>query len=513
MQVHLMNPEQAFDWRQPLPDGARDLAHDLALDGVLSVMAGDDAFIRRVMEHALLCSVADTRVIRYRQAALQDCLNHSLVIREMYDLVCETLEKRRRYYLSGLASSPSSKLHAASDLIEMMAGSLSLLRDVATDARDLFQSEGLRALITRLEQDLSEEYLDQMKSCLRELKFKDGIHIGMQLGRGGKGVDYVLRGPGARPSTWRILSKRRPTHSFRIADRDEAGYRALADIQDRGLLDVSKAVVQAAENMVDFFVQLKTEIAFYLGCVHLINHLRTLQLPLCVPDPLDPESRGMRFDGLYDVGLALEVGGQVVGNTLSAEDVSLVVVTGANQGGKSTFLRSLGLAQLFMQCGMYVPAKAYEMSMAQEVQSHFSRMEDAGMDRGKLDDELSRMSDVVDSIGPHSLLLMNESFAATNEREGAEIARGVVEALVDSGVKVVFVTHLWAFAEEWYNAPHHGVLFLRAERLSDGSRSYKMIQGPPLETSFGVDLYRQIFTKTENLAEIADMAGCGRGET
>ncbi len=498
MQVSLMHPEQAFDWRQPLPDGTRDLAHDLALDGVIRVMAADDPFVAHVMEHAVLCSVADPQVIRYRQAVLADVLAYPHVIRAMYDLVVETLEKRRRHFWGGLASSSSSQLQAALDLIVLMVESMAHLRAVARDSRDLFGSEGLCAFTLRLEQDLSDEYLNQVKARLRDLKFKNGLHIGMRLGRGGKGVGSVLRGPEIRNAGWQRLAHREPSYSFRIADRDEAGYRALADIQNRGLHDVATTVVQAAEHMVGFFLQLKAELAFYLGCARLVNRLKELQLPLCVPDPVETGSRVMRFDGLYDVGLPLDVGGPVVSNRLNADGVSLIVVTGANQGGKSTFLRSMGLAQLFMQCGMYVPAKVYAMSVATSVYSHFARTEDAGMDRGKLDDELARMSQIVEIVSPGSLLLMNESFAATNEREGAAIARGVVEAFVESGVKVVFVTHLWACAEEWYRASYPRTVFLRAERLPDGQRSFRMIAGPPLETSFGADLYRQIFAVDED---------------
>ena len=494
MRVNLMHPEQAFDWRQPLPDGTRDLAQDMALQGVIGVMAADDPFVTQVMERALLCSLQDPAVIRYRQAVLADVLAHPQVIQAMYDLVVETLEQRRHHFWGGLASSPSSKLHAAVDLIGLMGENLVHLRDVARDSRALFRSEGLCAFTLRLDQDLSDDYLNHVKNRLRDLKFKNGFHMGMRLGRGGKGAGYVLKGPEPRRVGWPRLARREPSYSFHIADRDEAGYRALGDIRNRGLHDVSATVVQAAEHIAGFFLQLKAELAFYLGCARLVNHLRDLELPLCVPDPAEVDSSVMRFDGLYDVGLALNVGRRVVSNSLDADDVSLIVVTGANQGGKSTFLRSIGLAQLFMQCGMYVPATAYQMSVATGVYSHFSRREDAGMDRGKLDDELARMSQIVEAISPGSLLLMNESFAATNEREGAEIARGVVDALVESGVKVIFVTHLWTLAEEWYRASSPETLFLRAERFRDGQRSFKMIAGPPLETSFGADLYRQIFT-------------------
>ncbi|EGD50050.1 DNA mismatch repair protein MutS domain protein [Thermoanaerobacter ethanolicus JW 200] len=63
------------------------------------------------------------------------------------------------------------------------------------------------------------------------------------------------------------------------------------------------------------------------------------------------------------------------------------------------------------------------------------------MKSGKLDEELSRMSDIVDNIKPNSMVLFNESFAATNEREGSEIARQIITALIEKRIKVFFVTH------------------------------------------------------------------------
>ena len=115
------------------------------------------------------------------------------------------------------------------------------------------------------------------------------------------------------------------------------------------------------------------------------------------------------------------------------------------------------------------------------------------MEQGKLDEELSRMRDITDHIAPGSLLLCNESFASTNEQEGSEIGRQIVRALVDSGVRVVFVTHLFDLAHSFYSAPAGNTLFLRPERRDDGRRTFRLLPGEPLSTSYGPDLYRQIF--------------------
>jgi DNA mismatch repair ATPase MutS len=82
-----------------------------------------------------------------------------------------------------------------------------------------------------------------------------------------------------------------------------------------------------------------------------------------------------------------------------------------------------------MQCGMFVAARQLRADARAGVFTHCKREEDASMESGKLDEELGRMSGILDQMTPGSMLLCNESFASTNEREGAEIARQIVRAL------------------------------------------------------------------------------------
>ena len=132
------------------------------------------------------------------------------------------------------------------------------------------------------------------------------------------------------------------------------------------------------------------------------------------------------------------------------------------------------------------------------------------MTSGKFDEELSRMNALADMLGPHALILFNKSFASTNEREGSEIARQIVTALLDSGLKVFFVTHLYPFAHAMEEMNLQSSLFLRAERREDGSRTFKLIEGKALETSFGEDLYKKIFgaeaTSQESPAKLREIA-------
>ena len=196
---------------------------------------------------------------------------------------------------------------------------------------------------------------------------------------------------------------------------------------------------------------------------------------------------------LYDPCLALVAGARVVGNEVAADGKHLVLITGANRGGKSTFLRSIGLAQLMMQSGMFVAASAFRATVHDRLLTHFKREEDAEMRSGKLDEELGRMRRIVDLVTPGSLVLLNESFASTNEREGSQIARQIVRALLDSGINVCYVTHLHDLAVGFRDQGRPDVLFLRAERTADGRRTFRVVEGEPLATSHGGDLYRRVF--------------------
>ena len=291
----------------------------------------------------------------------------------------------------------------------------------------------------------------------------------------------------------RIFAEKPPAYTFHLHPRDESGARALSELNDRGINLVANALAQSTDHILSFFSMLRTELAFYVGCLNLHGQLDQKGEPMSFPLPVAPGERRHSFNGLYDVCLALTLKQRIVGNDVNADNKDLVIITGANQGGKSTFLRSIGVSQLMMQCGMFVPAESFCSNVCDGLFTHYKREEDTTMKSGKFDEELSRMSDIVDNLTPNSMLLFSESFAATNEREGSEIARQIIRALLEKRIKIFFVTHLYEFAHGFYDKKMENAIFLRAERQSDGGRTFKLIEGEPLQTSYGEDLYNRIF--------------------
>lgn len=494
MKVRLMHPQKDMEWRRGPSPQEQVLIHDLGLNPLLDVMSGGDELVRAVAIHTLLSSLGDVSSISYRQAILQDAIAHPEWLRMLYQLASDALDSRKRSYFGMYARHSTSILHESASLLEILITMLRRLQKSTNEQPENIQSQGLIDFASRIQEQLPIDYLDGLELHVKALQGRQGYLFSGRLDWTLKGTDLQLRRRTEPVTRWRrIFGHREAEFTFHIPDRDESGFRALSALEDRGVQEVAGALQQSTNHILTFFSQLRAELAFYIGCLNLYQAFLDQQQIICFPEPFDKEWT-LDFTDLVNPSLLLTDKEPVVGNDLHSLDKQLLVITGANHGGKSTFLRSLGLAQLMMQCGMFVAAKTFRATIVPKVHTHFKHEEDVDMQSGKLDEELSRMSDIIDAIQPGDLLLLNESFAATNEREGTDLATEIVQALLDCDIQVIFVTHLHAFANEWFRIGNPAVLFLRAERLADSSRTFKIQEAPPLETSFGPDLYHQTFT-------------------
>jgi DNA mismatch repair ATPase MutS len=495
MKVFLMYKDRDLDLEQPLPVNQRALIQDLELETLIDAMASGDWFLRGVARKVVLSSLRDPEAIRYRQDILRDCLKNPIVIREIYQLSLESLENKRKNWLGIFTDNPGGVLNEALHLMDMFVVLLKRLKQIAEDNAGNFQSAGFTTFFAMIRRELNDAYFAIVQNHLMELRFRNGVLISAELGPGNEGKGHILRKPNTKNKHWmkEVLTQNNPYFTFHISDRDEYGGRALVAYREQGINLVADALAQSADHVDSFLTMLRNELAFYIGCLNLADQLVQIGEPVAFPVPTAANERRHAFHGLYDVCLALTKKQKVIGNEANADHKDLVMITGANQGGKTTFMRSIGLAQLMMQCGMFVAADSFSANVCAGLFTHYKRKEDATMKSGKLDEELSRMSEIVDHLTPNCMALFNESFAATNEREGSEIARQITGALLDRHIKVFFVTHLYEFARGYYDGHAPNVLFLRAGRQSDGSRNFKIVQAEPLQTSFGEDIYYEVF--------------------
>ncbi|MGC2201402.1 MAG: DNA mismatch repair protein MutS, partial [Stellaceae bacterium] len=444
LKARLMHRERDFDVGSEAPPGSEDVVQDLTLAVLFEAMAGGDGFLLEIARKAVLSGLNDVAAVLYRQDILRDCMSNPVIVRDLYDIAVEAIDRERKEYWF-YSHNPSSLLHRSVNVLQMFVGVLRRLRAQADAHAGKFRSDGFTALFANLAKELDDEYLESIDAHIARLKFRHGVLISGRLGTGNLGFDYRLRrlNNEGRPWLQRLFAPRTPAFTFRIHERDEGGARAVAELRDRGINFVANAVAQANDHILGFFRMLRAELAFYVACLNLAEKLSARGLELCFPEPAPSAARRYTARGSYDICLALSSGRPVVANDVDADGKSLLMITGANEGGKSTFLRSLGLAQLMMQCGMFVPARDFCADLCTGIFTHFKREEDAELRHGKLDEELHRLSGLVDLLSPDAMILFNESFQSTNEREGSEIGRQVVRGLLESRMKVCFVTHMY----------------------------------------------------------------------
>ncbi|ODN30547.1 MutS-related protein [Fervidobacterium thailandense] len=492
MKVQLLNVESVDQGQKFIHcSNWLDLVTDLGLEPIIDVMSDGDHYFRTVVTEVLSTPLIDPQAIIYRQQALKDALKNRDVVRRLYEIPIKIRELKRKNWLGILGvKTPSNVLHGARNYLEILVDGLTELRNLADTHAASFESTAFKNFFKMIKNELNDHYLTSLRNHLENLKFTGGVRVISYLGPGCEGTGYTLATPNKVGGLKKLL-KRPKSYTIKLNPRDDAGLNFLEELRNISLQTVAQATACAAEFIEKFFMKLQYETAFYLACINLADKMKELGLPLTFPEPLQADSDHFEFENLYNLSLALISNTSVVPNTLRGIGKRLFVIMGANKGGKTVFLRSVGIAFLMMQAGMFVPASYFTAPVCYGVFTHFRREEDRKLQAGKFEEELVRMRTVLDDMSPHSLLLMNESFSSTNEYEASEIAYQIVTALMENNVTVFYVTHMYDFASRFKNSTE--VLFLEAERRENGERTFKIIESHPTFTSYAVELYKRIF--------------------
>ncbi|WP_240048187.1 hypothetical protein [Crenalkalicoccus roseus] len=338
MKAHLLYPDRDFDPRARLPWSAGALAGDLDLYTLFAAMAERDAFVLEVVQTVVPTGMyEDLATVRHRQDILRDCLDQPSVLRALYAVAVEATESEKRHYLGSMRQYPDWVLRWSVELMADLLVAARKLRSLADRHAAQFRAPAWSAFFAMLQRELGEEFFARAEDHLRQMLFRHGVLFSASLGAGLKGADFVLHRSPPRAGTWfsRLFEPQPESYGFSLNPRDEAGHGIISDLRNRGTAIAASALGQSADHVRDFFAVLRRELAFYVGCVNLQERLVRIGVPICIPSAEPPTTRRLSGRGLYDPCLALKTGGPPVGNDLSADGRDALVITGANQGGKS----------------------------------------------------------------------------------------------------------------------------------------------------------------------------------
>jgi len=243
------------------------------------------------------------------------------------------------------------------------------------------------------------------------------------------------------------------------------------------------------------------EVQFYLAYLDFIRPLKAAGLEFCYPG-VSADDRETDVAGAFDLALAAKLAPRfqdVVSNDfrLSGQE-RIVVVTGPNHGGKTTFARMAGQLHYLASLGLPVPARRARLFLPDQIFTHFEREEDLATLRGKLADELVRIHDALAAATGRSLLVMNESFASTTLRDATFIGERVLAQMTELGLLGVYVT----FIDELASATPACVSMVAAVNPDDpAERTYKIARKPADGLAYATAIARKYWLTYPQLKE------------
>lgn len=194
-----------------------------------------------------------------------------------------------------------------------------------------------------------------------------------------------------------------------------------------------------------------SQISFYLSWLDfiepLIKHGYTFDLP-----KISNADNGEEVHDCFEPRLAislLQENKRAVVNSYHLEDNErIIVVTGANQGGKTTFSRTFGQLHYFASLGLPIPASSARIFIPDVIMTHYSKSEDPDHSRGRLKDDIVRFKAILNNATADSLIIANEAFSSTTALDALEISRIILSTIRKLGCLCVWVTFLDELARE-----------------------------------------------------------------
>jgi len=223
------------------------------------------------------------------------------------------------------------------------------------------------------------------------------------------------------------------------------------------------------------------EIQFYLAFQDLIKAAAHDGLAFTLPVIIDGGPQRIDVRAGFDLALAASSTDRpiVTNDAQLTADQHALVVTGPNQGGKSTYARTIGQVHVLAALGCPVPAREARVRLVDAVLTHFERQEDEWRDTGggKLEDDLIRVHDLLTRTGPRTLLILNETFASTTLADAAELGGRILRHVRDLGAAAVFVT----FVEELAASGDDDVVSMTSTTLPTDPtvRTFRIERRPP----------------------------------
>ena len=404
--------------------------------------------------------------------------------------------------------------------------------------QDKFRSSALKELTAYFSSVFNSDYFDEVKretdECLKILaKGVKSVTVGINFDDMMRPVEAMLisvstdaikkKGKfdwlfGRVGDSGRAIGK---THSLYnenggINDLEAPLFRELKEINSEYISHLDTAIRAYYKKSTEDILTFENQMSFYIGAKRIIEAVRARGLDMTRPKYLPIKERKMNAKGLFDLSFYIQmVGSNPMGSLKDKiitnecrfdDDGRFFVLTGANNGGKTTYTRAVGIIQVFAQAGLYVPCTECEISPVDFIYTHFPKEEEVGLNTSRFTQECKQFKETIDSATRYSLLLLNESIQSTTPTECVYIATELAKIFRCIGVRGIYATHLLELAKslDKINKEVEGdtklvSIVTTVDTTADNKRLYRIIRDEPQEFGYARTIYEKFGVSFEEV--------------
>ncbi|MFO7682777.1 MAG: hypothetical protein R6X34_22290 [Chloroflexota bacterium] len=513
---------------------------DLELERVVAAFCPHEPY-RKVMAPIVYNLCLDPATIRYRQEVLSDLQEQPKLAAVLHNLLPLLDELALFSYRRADEMTTLHKVVARVGELELLHEAVHQLRQAFTALTAPLQSTGLTALYNHVESlavDTNFQHLvgslpsllaklrtsasitigvnldhlmrpeEAVLLAVNDFRFSDNSFLDRMLGKGakdGKGI-APLHTPPLMSKGSGMITGGAPVNGplQRVDPMLVPLFKDLSEILEKVTKPIAHELKKYMQLNGRFLIDLRPDIIFYVHALTLTEKLSQAGMTWCWPEIAPAAARLCQVQDTYNLQLAIQglhrddkqpLPQHVIANDINMdENGRIAILTGPNQGGKTTYMQAIGLVQVLSQLGLPVPGTSGCISPVDAIYTHYPSEERLELGTGRFGDEAQRIRAIFEQVTRHSLVLFNESLATTNMGESIYLARDIVCVLRQIGLRAVFTTHLHdlAAAVGDINAETTGdskvvslVVSPGAEEGDDNGRyNYRVQMGPPLGRSY-----------------------------
>ncbi len=497
------NGEEGKATLQKNQDHVSDLNLDQIIDEVISGYGDYD------LEPFFYAPLKSSEDIKYRQAVFKDLEDDDL-LKQIKSFAQKMTDKRRFLSLKDRLKCKQNKegwfLHAVETYCEAVADLAQNLSEKA------LSSEGLISFRDYLLSYVDSDYFNYLrketatiKEQLSEVKYClhiKGTRISVQKYEGE--TDYS-----AELENTFLRFRHADVESYLSNFTEDAGMNhveaQISDFVARLYPEIFNKLAEFCEHNNDFVDEkvaaFDREVQFYIAYLDHISSLKRTGLNFCYPG-ISVEAKEIYSCDGFDLALAGKLGlkgPEIICNDFYLTgDERIIVVAGPNQGGKTTFARSFGQLHYLAALGCPVPGREAQLFLFDRIFTHFEREEEIKDLRGKLEDDLARVSQIMSEATPQSIVILNEIFNSTTLMDEVFLSKKVLEKMLKVDLIGIFVT----FVDELAGINRKTVSMASSTDPDDPSlKTFKFERRPPEGLAHAISIAEKYGLTYERIKE------------